>query len=55
MQAVSVRNTLLERENERLKEALINEKKRRQHSKPLLLEAPSEYHGGVVFWSPKKV
>ena len=55
MQAVSVRNTLLKRENERLKEALTNEKKRRQHSKPLQLEAPLEYYGGAVFWSPKKV
>jgi hypothetical protein len=55
MQAISVQNTFLEHENERLKEALLNEKKRRQRSKPLLLQAPPEYHGGAVFWSPKKV
>ncbi|KAF2736792.1 hypothetical protein EJ04DRAFT_521620, partial [Polyplosphaeria fusca] len=42
-------------ENERLKEALINEKKRRQRGKPLLLEASQQYDGGAVFWSPTKV
>jgi len=55
MQAASVQNTVLKRENERLQEALLNEKKRRQRSKPLLLQAPPEYHGGAVFWSPTKV
>ncbi|KAF1962505.1 nucleotide-diphospho-sugar transferase [Byssothecium circinans] len=51
---MAVRTTLLQHENEQLKEALVNEKKRRQRGKPLLLEAPQEYHGGVVFWSPSK-
>ncbi|KAF2276621.1 uncharacterized protein EI97DRAFT_351024, partial [Westerdykella ornata] len=41
-------------ENEKLCEALYYEKRRRQRGKPLLLEAPAEYHGGAVFWSPTK-
>ena len=39
----------------RLKEALINEKKRRKRGKALPLEAAEEYHGGAIFWSPRKV
>jgi hypothetical protein len=27
----------------------------RKQGKPLLLEEPEEYHGGTVFWSPRKV
>ena len=52
---ISVKNTLLEHENKQLKEALVNEQKRRQRGKALLLEAPPEYNGGAVFWSPQKV
>ncbi|KAF1999695.1 hypothetical protein P154DRAFT_535206 [Amniculicola lignicola CBS 123094] len=51
---MSVRTVLLEHENKRLKEALVNEKKKRQRGKPLLLEAPTEYDGGAIFWSLKK-
>ena len=53
--AISVQKTLLQHKVGQLEEALINEKKRRQRGKPLLLEAPEEYHGGAVFWSPSKV
>src|SRR5204863_4016774 len=53
--SISARCSLLQHENKRLKEALINEKRRRQRGKPLLLEAPPEYYGGAVFWSPNKV
>ena len=53
--SMSVRNILLENENDRLKEALINEKKKRQYSRTLPLKAPSEYNGGAIFWSPSKV
>ncbi|KAF1359492.1 hypothetical protein EJ07DRAFT_166062 [Lizonia empirigonia] len=41
--------------NERLREALINEKKRRQRGKPLLLEAPNDHHAGIRVWSPSKL
>lgn len=52
---ISVKNTLLEHENNQLREALVNKQKRRQRGKALLLEAPPEYNGGAVFWSPQKV
>ena len=51
----STRIALLEHENKGLKEALINEKKRRQRGKPLLLQPAEEYAGGAIFWSPAKV
>ena len=46
---IAVQKTLLQHENKQLKEALINEKKRRQRGKPLLLKAPQEYNSGAVF------
>jgi hypothetical protein len=52
---LSIRSVLAEHENKRLKEALINEKKRRKRGKALPLQAAEEYHGGAVFWSPGKV
>lgn len=52
---ISARNQILQHENERLKEALSNEKKRRKHGKALLLEPPQDHNGGAVFWSPSKV
>jgi hypothetical protein len=52
---LSIRSVLAEHENKRLKEALINEKKRRKRGKALPLEAAEEYYGGAVFWSPRKV
>ena len=53
--SMAVRNTLLTHENNRLREALVNEKKKRKRGKALLLEAPAQYDGGAVFWSPQKV
>lgn len=53
--SISVQKTLLEEEAQGLKEALINERLRRKRGKALNFEAPEEYHGGAVFWSPKKV
>ncbi|KAF2827168.1 hypothetical protein CC86DRAFT_291087, partial [Ophiobolus disseminans] len=52
---LSIRSVLAEHENVRLKEALINERQRRKQGKALPLEAEEEYHGGAVFWSPRKV
>jgi hypothetical protein len=52
---ISVRNDLLQHENQQLREALLNEKKRRKRGKALLLSPPEDYHGGAVFYSPKKV
>jgi hypothetical protein len=50
-----IRLVLAEYENVRLKEALINERKRRKRGKALPLEAEEEYYGGAVFWSLRKV
>jgi hypothetical protein len=52
---LSIRSVLAEHENVRLKEALINERQRRKRGRALPLEAEEEYHGGAVFWSPRKV
>ena len=52
---ISTQKALLEHEVKGLREALVNERKRRKRGKALLLEEPEEYHGGAVFWSPRKV
>jgi hypothetical protein len=52
---LSIRSVLAEHENVRLKEALINERQRRKRGRALPLEAGEDYHGGAVFWSPRKV
>ena len=46
---------LLENENDQLQKALVNKRKKRQHSKPLLFKAPLEYNGGTFFWLLTKV
>jgi hypothetical protein len=50
-----VKNTLLQHENSQLKEALANEKKRRQRGKALLLLPPENSAGKAQVWSPTKV
>jgi hypothetical protein len=52
---MSVQKTLLEQETGGFEEALINEKLRRKRGKALPLGASEQYHGGAVFWSPRKV
>ncbi|KAF1363673.1 hypothetical protein EJ07DRAFT_173574 [Lizonia empirigonia] len=52
---IAVQKTLLQHENKRLRGALINEKKRCQRGKPLLLEAPDDHQVGIHVWSPSKV
>jgi hypothetical protein len=51
----SVQNALLQDEVVKLKKALVNYRTCRKRGKPLLLKQPEEYHGGAVFWSPRKV
>ena len=51
----SVQNSLLKDEVRKLREALVNERTRRKRGKPLPLQEAEEYHGGAVFWSPRKV
>jgi hypothetical protein len=52
---IAAQNILYRHENKRLQEAFMNEKKRRQRGKPLLLEALPEKTSGAMWWSPKKV
>ncbi|OAL52268.1 hypothetical protein IQ07DRAFT_505322 [Pyrenochaeta sp. DS3sAY3a] len=52
---LSVQYLIVKYENDQLKEALVNEKKRRKRGKPLQLQQPEDYHGGAVFWSPTKI
>ncbi|KAF1360648.1 hypothetical protein EJ07DRAFT_115300 [Lizonia empirigonia] len=44
----------LQHENNNLRDALANEKKRRQRGKAVLLEPPAQYDGGAILWSPNK-
>jgi len=52
---LSVQNELLHNEIKGLKKALSIKKKHKKKSKPLDLQQRQEYHGGAVFWSPRKV
>jgi len=52
---ISVQKSLLTHEAQGLRQALNNERLRRKRGKALPLEQPEEYHGGAVFWSPRKV
>ncbi|KAI1513268.1 Tc5 transposase DNA-binding domain containing protein [Pyrenophora tritici-repentis] len=52
---LSVHYELLKHENEGLKEALQHKKKHRKKGKALDLQQRQEYHGGSVFWSPRKL
>ena len=55
MHSLSVENMLLKQQNDGLKQSLVNEKKRRKRSKPLLLDFPTQENGGAIFYSPTKV
>jgi hypothetical protein len=48
-------NKLLTNENEGLHKALTTKKKHNKKSKVLNLQQRQEYHGGAVFWSPRKM
>jgi hypothetical protein len=52
---ISIQNSLLHHEIAGLKEVLKTQKKHKKKSKPLNLQQDHEYHGGAVFWSPRKV
>lgn len=53
--SISVQKQILEHENQGLREALTNKKRRQTKGRALLLEEPDEWHGGAVFWSPARV
>ena len=52
---LSVQNELLKHENEGLREALQHKQKHKKKGKALDLQQRQEYHGGAVYWSPRKV
>jgi hypothetical protein len=52
---LQVQNELLHYENSGLREAINARKKHKKRGKPLNLQQHEEYHGGAVFWSPRKI
>ncbi|PVH91119.1 hypothetical protein DM02DRAFT_546418 [Periconia macrospinosa] len=55
LHGLQVENELLKHENEGLQVALRVKQRHQKKSKPLDLQQREEYHGGGVFWSPRKV
>jgi hypothetical protein len=55
MHHLAVQASLLKTENERLREALINEKRKRKRGKALIFPVPQQKTGGATFYSPKKI
>jgi hypothetical protein len=52
---LSVQNDLLNSKVDGLTEALQRKEKHKKKGKPLNLQQRQEYHGGAVFWSPRKI
>ncbi|KAF2786730.1 hypothetical protein K505DRAFT_354279 [Melanomma pulvis-pyrius CBS 109.77] len=50
-----VQNKLLHYENNRLREALTTKQRHKKKGKTLDLQQRKEYHGGAVFWLPRKL
>lgn len=55
LHSLQVQNELLHHENDGLTEALNTKKKRKKKSNTMELQQRKEYHGGAVFWSPRKL
>jgi len=53
---ISIQNEILRHEIQGLKDALMTKKKQKKKSHPLDLQTDQDtYHGGAVFWSPRKL
>jgi flagellar biosynthesis GTPase FlhF len=52
---LSAQNSILKGEIQGLREALKVKKRHQKKSYTLQLNNPEEYHGGAIFWSPKKI
>jgi hypothetical protein len=52
---LSAQSSILRGEVKGLRDALLTKKRRQKKSYTLQLNNPEEYHGGAVFWSPRKV
>jgi hypothetical protein len=50
-----VQNELLHHENDGLLQAAKGQKKHKTKSKTMDLQQRKEYHGGAIFWSPRKL
>lgn len=55
MMKLSADTAFLQRENEQLRAALIDERQRKERIQPGTLELSDDYHSGATFWSPRKV
>ena len=55
MMKLTADTVFLQRENEQLRAALIDERQRKQRTQPGTLELSNDYYGGATFWSPQKV
>jgi hypothetical protein len=55
LHSLQVQNELLHHENQGLQQALTAREKRTDKSKTMDLQQREEYHGGAVFWSPRKL
>jgi hypothetical protein len=55
LQHLSNQDELLQDENKGLRNALTTKKKHNKKSKVLHVQQRQEYHGGAVFWSPRKM
>jgi hypothetical protein len=55
LHSLQVQNELLHHENDGLRAALTTKRKQRVKSKRLDLQQRKDFHGGAVFWSPRKI
>jgi hypothetical protein len=55
LRSLQTKNELLHHENDGLTRALEAKKKHKTKSKTMDLQQRKEYHGGTVFWSPRKL
>jgi hypothetical protein len=55
LHSLQVQNELLHHENDGLRNALTTERKYMKKTKPLELHQRKEFHGGAMFWSPRRV
>lgn len=55
MESIHAQNELLQHENQHLRQAFAEEKKRRQRAKPLFEQLRKDTDGGAMFFSPMKI
>jgi hypothetical protein len=55
LHSLAAQNELLHHEVNGLREALTAKRRHKKRGKPLDLQQREEYHGGAVFWSPRKL